>query len=113
MCVSRNASITIGNNALIGSNYKIMCFENIKIGDYFECAYDCQLYDTSFNYIKLNDNSVNPLTKSIQIGDYVWVGNMSSIVKGAVIPDKSIIASNSLVNKDFHKEGHAGGCIIA
>ena len=113
MCISRNASITIGNNAMIGSNYKIMCFENIKIGDYFECTYDCQLYDTSYHYIKLSDNSVNQLTKSIQIGDYVWVGNTSSIVKGAVIPDKSIIASNSLVNKDFHKEEHGNGCLIA
>ena len=50
MCVASNGVLTIGDDALIGSNYKIMCFESISIGRSLRCTYDCQIYDTSYHY---------------------------------------------------------------
>ena len=80
-----------------------MCFENITIGDNVGVTWDCQFMDTSFHYIELlnKENQIRPLTKPIIIGDRVWVGNRTTISKGAVIPDDTIVASNSIVNKDF------------
>lgn len=37
--------------------------------------------------------------KPIIIGNEVWIGNRVTINKGSIIPDQSIIASNSLVNR--------------
>jgi acetyltransferase-like isoleucine patch superfamily enzyme len=51
------------------------------------------------------DDSVKPLTKPIYIGDYCWIGNRTTISKGAYLPDYTIIASNSLVNKNFSRLG--------
>ena len=68
-----------------------------------DLAWECQVIDTSFHYIESTDNSfdVKPLTQPVIIGDRVWIGNRTTISKGSVIPDDNIVASNSLVNKDF------------
>lgn len=102
--VSKNSKLSIGTHGTyLGSNLKIMCFENITIGDNVRVTWDCQFMDTSFHYIELlnKENQIRPLTKPIIIGDRVWVGNRTTISKGAVIPDDTIVASNSIVNKDF------------
>ena len=59
--------------------------------------------DTTFHYVQnLNRNGeIAPLTKPIILGEDIWVGNRTTFTKGAVVPDKTIVASNSLVNKDF------------
>jgi len=44
---------------------------------------------------------VYPLGRPIIIGDNCWICNTSSISAGAIIPDNTIVTSNSLVNKDF------------
>ena len=102
--VSDNATLTFGTNGTyLGSNLKIMCFDRINIGDNVRIAWDCQFIDTSFHYIELlnKNGEIKSLTKSIIIGDRVWIGNRTTISKGSVIPSDTIISSNSLVNKDF------------
>ena len=77
-------------------------------------GWECQIIDTSFHYIQsIGEQPIEiaPLTKEIIIGDYVWIGNRTTISKGAVIPDESIIASNSLVNKDLSENG--SHCLFA
>lgn len=114
--VSDNAVLEIGTKGtFFGSNHKIMCYEKIVIGDSVEVTWDCQFYDTSFHYIELlnKNGEIKPLTKPILIGDRVWVGNRTTVSKGAVIPDDTIVCSNSLVNKDFSQiEPHSllAGC---
>ena len=101
--VSDGALLSIASRTLFGSGVKIICFDRIEFGDTFRCTWECQIMDSSFHYIRLRnkDNVVRPLTKPIITGDYVWVGNRCSIMKGTVIPSHSIVASNSVVNKDY------------
>ena len=106
LLVSHNGVLDIGNG-FIGSNYKIMCFNRIKIGDNSRLTWNLQIYDTSFHYVEQQD-STHPLTSPIFIGNNVWIGNNSTISKGAKIPDKSIVTSHSLVNKDFTNTGLNG-----
>jgi acetyltransferase-like isoleucine patch superfamily enzyme len=102
--VAKNAVLDIGSKTTkLGSNLKIMCFDRITIGDCVRIAWECQIYDTSFHYLELlnNDHEIKPLSKPIVIGNRVWLGNRSTVSKGAVIPDDTIVASSSMVNKDF------------
>lgn len=102
--VAKNAELTLGtNNSFYGSNLKILCFQKISIGDCARIAWDCQLYDSSFHYLELlnHNNEIKPLPKPVIIGDRVWIGNRSTVSKGSVIPNDTIVASSSLVNKDF------------
>ena len=110
---SNNAILNFGTKkSFIGSNARIMCFEYISLGDTCEITWDCQIMDTSFHYIEnLLDGEIKPLTKPIVIGNNVWIGNRTTISKGAILPDYTIVASNSLVNKDFTSIGE--NCLIA
>ena len=104
--VAEGATLTLGTNkSFYGSNLKIFCFNRITIGDCVRITWECQLYDTSFHYLELVDrnNEVRPLQGEVFIGDRVWIGNRTTVSKGAYIPSDTIIASNSLVNKDFSK----------
>lgn len=106
--VSDNATLSFGTNGTFcGSNTRIMCFDNIAIGNNVHITWDIQLMDTSFHYIEKigNLNVMKPLTQPICVGDRVWIGNRSTISKGSIIPNDTIIASNSLVNKDFSNLG--------
>ena len=99
----------------IGANTKIICYEHIKIGYQCVMAWECQLYDTNFHYIEytdpLKEKEITSLVAPILIGNNTWIGNRCTISKGAVIPDWSIVAANSLVNKDFTENG--SNCLFA
>lgn len=43
---------------------------------------------------------INP-AKEIKIGNHVWIGSRSLILKGANIPDDSIIGAQSVVSKSL------------
>lgn len=103
--VAKNGILQFGTNGtIIGTNTKIMCYENIELGDNVRITWDCQIYDTSFHYVK-TDETVGKLTSPIKIGDNVWIGNNTTITKGVTIPNYSIVTSHSLVNKDLKKYG--------
>lgn len=102
--VSHNATLEIGSKgAIIGADLKIMCFDHIKLGDNVRIPWNIQIIDTSFHYLENTDptKDIKKLTAPIIIGDRVWIGNNTTISKGTVLPDDTIVASNSLVNKDF------------
>lgn len=102
--VSKSGTLTLGTDkSFYGSHLKILCFDKITIGDSARISWECQIYDTSFHYVEklMEGSEITPLQKPIAIGSRVWIGNRSTISKGAVIPDDTIVASNSLVNKDF------------
>mgnify|MGYP003306076537 CR=1 FL=1 len=104
--VAKNAILNFGTNGtFIGSDSKIICRNQITIGNSVEITWECQIYDTSFHYIKINGEEVHPLTKPIIINDYAWIGNRTTISKGCILPSHSIVASGSLCNKDYSKYG--------
>lgn len=109
--IAKNGVLQFGTNGtFIGTNSKIMCFDKIEIGDGTQITWDCQIYDTSFHYVK-SDGIINDLTSPIKIGSNVWIGNNTTITKGVNIPDYSIISSHSLVNKDLKQYGEH--CLFA
>lgn len=104
LLVSKTGTLTIGGNHRVkfASDLKLFCFDSITIGDCARIAWGCQIMDTSFHYMEFVDTGEVPsLTKPILVGDRVWVGNGSTISKGAAIPSDTIVAAGSLVNKDF------------
>ena len=102
--VAGNATLEIGGGeGVFGTNLRVFCFDHIVLGKNVRMAWDGQIMDSSFHYIELQnkDNLVKSLTKPIVIGDNVWIGNRTTISKGTVLPSQTIVASNSVVNKDF------------
>lgn len=110
--VGKKATLQFGSNGtFIGSDTKIICRDNIFIGNHVEITWECQIYDTSFHYVIRENSEVYALTKKIIINDFVWVGNRTTISKGAILPSHSIVASGSLCNKDYSEHGEK--CLYA
>ncbi|WP_340112515.1 acyltransferase [Maribellus mangrovi] len=100
--VEPNAELTIGDNVRISNNTKIISYESITIGNNCRIAWECQLIDTTFHYIKNKKNGeVAPKNKRIIIGNNNWIGNRANIMKGTITPDYCIIAGGSMCNKTF------------
>lgn len=112
LLVARGGRLEMGTRALFGTDVHFCCFDQITLGNDVRMAWDVQIMDTSFHYIeKVDSGEVSSLTKPIIIGNNVWVGNRVTISKGAVLPDYTIVASNSLCNKDYSESG--GSILIA
>lgn len=94
--------LDIGSQFTITDMCNIGCFIHIKLGDYCRVAHRSQLLEGNYHYVANFIKHVIPdWKKPIQIGRHVWICNSSTITGGSIIPDEIIIASNSLVNKDF------------
>lgn len=95
-------TLSLGDDVSIGSLSRIRAFNNISLGNCIRMAHETQLFDTNFHYVVDVENpEFRPMSKPIAIGDYVWIGNRSTVTGGGVIPSHTIVASNSLVNKDM------------
>lgn len=110
--IEPNAKLSIEKNVLIGNRIKIVCYESITIKHDTRIAWESQVLDTTFHFMRnVSDGSVSELTKPIVIGAHNWIGNRSNIMKGCVLPDYTIVAAGSLCNKfyDFPKYSLVAG----
>ena len=100
VCVGDNCKISIGAGTTIGGA-NIVCMGK---SDYIIIGKDCMfssnidIFNSDTHQI-LSENKVINFNKSIEIGNHVWIGKNSSILKGVRIGDNSIIGMNTTVTK--------------
>lgn len=95
--------LDIGNDVLLGENVNIMLRRGCIIGDYARIAFDSQIMDSDFHYmLNLDNNEIKDCTSPVVIGNYNWIGNRTTIKKGTITPDYTIVAApNALLSKDY------------
>ena len=100
-----NCRVVIGNDVTCGSAF-VACMgeaNEIIIGDDCMLSENVDIWSTDSHAIyDCNQNIINP-SKPIYIGDHVWVGKGSSILKGVSIGDGAIIGMKSMVTKDIER----------
>lgn len=103
--VNKGSKITVGNNVGIGALMKLISQECIVISENVSIGWECQILDSDFHFIRnIITNEIKVRKSKVLIGKNVWIGNRTSLVKGCILPDYTIVASNSLCNKDYSKE---------
>lgn len=110
--VSPKALLEIGDYSGI-SNSAIICHEKISIGKYVKIGGSVKIYDTDFHNLnwlsRLQKGLDIPNTKPITIGDYVFIGANTIILKGVSIGEKSIVGAGSVVTKSIPDNQIWGG----
>lgn len=101
---STGAQLKIGNNTFINRDSKIFCKDMVHIGNRCAISWDVTIMDHDFHYIDDNENS-----KPIYIGDNVWIGCHSIILKGVHIGDGAVVGAGSVVTKDVPSYSVVGG----
>lgn len=109
---SEGSRITIGNNVGI-SGSTICAVKSVTIGDNVLIGSGCLITDTDAHPLDYNDrrNRKNDriLSDSIVIGNDVFIGARSIILKGVTIGDRAIIGAGSVVSKDIPADCIAAG----
>lgn len=104
--VRNGAELVIGNNTGMSAT-AIVCASKITIGNYVKIGGNTVIYDTDFHSLDpqqrsvLSSDMVNTKNAPVFIGDHVFIGAHSTILKGITIGDNSIIGSCSVVTKNI------------
>lgn len=108
ICVEEG-KLTFGANAYFGCNSSFQCQTGITIGNNFLGGWNLCIRDTDGHPV-IVDGKTKKKAKPINIGNHVWVGADSVILKGTRIHDDSIVACNSVV---VGLSSTTDGCLIA
>jgi acetyltransferase-like isoleucine patch superfamily enzyme len=112
--VGANAELTIGSNVGMSSS-ALICYEKIVIGDHVKIGGNVVIYDSDFHSLKsehrvaIPENTSTILTKPVYIGNKVFIGAHSTILKGVTIGDDAIIGAGSVVTKNVPANQIWGG----
>lgn len=95
-------TISIGKNVLIDDGSYIMAQEHLLIGDNTMIAPYCFIidFDHSFGKRNIPMRLQGYSARSVTIGEDVWIGTHSVILKGVTIGKGAVIGAGSVVSKD-------------
>lgn len=103
--VRSGATLRIGDDTGM-SAVAIVCSTAVTIGSFVKIGGNTVIYDTDFHSIdaaKRADpvlDASNTSNAAVTIGDHVFIGAHSTILKGVTIGDRAIIGAGSVVTKN-------------
>lgn len=104
--IDKNAILTLGNMSSMASQAKIICTQNITLGDFCRLGSECQIIDTNFHNLKnVKTHEVFNKSNDIWLGGFNFISNRVSVLGKTVTSDYCIVASNTLLNKDYSSFG--------
>ena len=101
ICVYENGELTFGKNTQLTAESSIVCEKEIVFGNDCLLSWDILIMDSDLHKIYEVDKRVINYPKSILIGNNVWIGCRSTVLKGVTIPNGCVIGSGSVVTKQF------------
>lgn len=102
LMISKGGHLLLNGKVRFGAMCKIFCFRYIEIAEENRIGWESQIYDTNFHVMRdcYTGLDIHP-DGEVHIGSCNWIGNRCSICKGTYTPDRLIVASNSLLNRDY------------
>ena len=105
-----NVTVNLGAKLFLGSgyannNFRLDCFNEIRIGYEVAISHNVIIRDSDNHQLSGQTEISSPIT----IGDHVWIGMNSIILKGVTIGDGAVIAAGSVVTRDVPSRTLVGG----
>lgn len=93
--------LSIGSRVVIGPNTVIMCNTEMRIGARSMISWNCSIFDSIGHQLWLETTGQVEVEEPVTIGDDVWIGPYSIIMKGVSIGDNCVIGAGSVVRRDI------------
>lgn len=95
--ILESGKIFFGENFMTTAESSFISRKDIHIGKNCLFSWEILIMDTDFHSIfDVDGNIINP-DRPVMIGDHVWIGCRTLILKGAFIPDNSVVAAGTTV----------------
>ncbi len=103
-------AIEIGNGTFIGTGCEFNAIESIQIGQNCLIASGSRFVDHNHGTETGTPMKLQPeISAAIRVGDDVWVGVNSVVLKGVTIGEGAIVAAGSVVTKSVEPYTIVGG----
>ena len=100
--IGKSAKLHLGNNFRNSGGMTLMCEENIAFGDDCLVSWNTTIMDSDYHStINLANESIKAKSAPIKIGNRVWLGLGSMILKNTIVADGCVIAASTVVTKSF------------
>jgi len=90
----------VGENFFANHGFRVICRKNIQIGADCRLGWDVTILDNDGHDIYI-DNVKKDTVKNVTIGDNVWIGADSTILKGTSVGCDSIVGFGALVSGNY------------
>ena len=106
-----DCSIIIGDDSTIHNAVIYSAYADVTIGRDCMLSYGVFIrnHDSHFIFDKVTGKRIN-YSRSINIGDHVWVGQRSTLLSGFGIGDGSIVGAGSVSSSSFGENLVIAGC---
>lgn len=102
--VENNGTLIFGDNFKLTAETAMVCHDAITFGKNCLVSWDALIMDTDSHSIVNAQGTKNKMTKPVVIGDHVWIGCRTTILKGTTIPSNSVVGAGSVLNITFEIE---------
>jgi len=107
--VDNNCSLIIGEESTFNGVFSIALAEsNSKIEIGRDCMFgdDIDILTSDFHSIiaQKSNQRIN-YAKNVAIGNHVWIGSHSILLKGTSVPENSVVSTGSVVTRPFKTKG--------
>lgn len=104
--INIQGELLLGNCIIIGSGCFVKSMIRIEIHNNTRITYNCTIFDCDMHYVKNIETGVIKNNRApIIIGKNCWINSGTIVSKGTVLPDYSITARNSFLNRDYSQYG--------
>lgn len=110
LVVCKDGVLTLGSDFVNTAKGAIVCSKRISIGKNMLMSWDTLIMDTDWHSLQDTQSGyVHPCSEDIVIGDNVWLGMRSIVLKGVSISNGCVVASNAVCNNKYVEEN----CLLA
>lgn len=107
--IGENGRLVTGSNFGVSGETKIICNKEILFGHDCLLSWEILIMDTDFHDVINDVNEKINADSSIILGDHIWVGCRSTILKGVRIGSHNIIAAGSVITKSILSQNNIIG----
>jgi len=100
LVVGEQGRLELGTRVIIGPNTRIMAATSVTIGARCMISWNCSIFDSIGHRMWMEGQDEAEIEAPISIGDDVWIGPYSIIMKGVTIGSNSIIGAGSVVRRN-------------
>jgi len=109
LVVGGQGLLSIGTRTIIGPHTRIMAATEVRIGARCMISWNCSIFDSIGHRMWLDGQEEAEIEAPITIGDDVWIGPYTIIMKGVEIGSNSIIGAGSVVRRSMPPNSLAYG----